>query len=97
MADSATSTAPILNLIAGGCWAQRQLRSGIKDVSVVLRLWKSLTLVRAFFIYTLAIQDLNGRLHYNHCSDPASDCQRLLGSTLAMLWYRLRPDVLISH
>jgi len=52
MADSSTATAPILNLIAGGCWAQRQLRSGIKNVSVASKLRKSLTLMRVVFIAT---------------------------------------------
>jgi len=45
MTDSSTTTAPILDLIAGGCWAGGQLRSGIKDVSVASKLMKSLTLL----------------------------------------------------
>jgi len=55
MADSSTTTAPILDPIAGDCWAQRWLRNGIKDVSVASKLRKSLTLVRVVFIGTLAI------------------------------------------
>jgi len=60
MADSSTTTAPILDLIVADCWARRQLRSGIKDVSVASKLRKSLTLVRVVFIGTLAIPDLDG-------------------------------------
>ena len=60
MADSSTTTAPILDLIAGECWARRQLHRGIKDVSVASKLRKSLTLVRVVFIDTLAIPDLDG-------------------------------------
>jgi len=55
MSDSSTTTAPILNPIAGDRWARRRLRSGIKDVSVASELRKSLTLVRVVFIDTLAI------------------------------------------
>jgi len=90
MADSSTTTAPILNLIAGECWARRQLRSGIKDVSVASKLRKSLTLVRVVFIDTLAITELDGRFLHNHCSDPESDCWRLLGSTPAFQRYKVR-------
>jgi len=90
MADYSTTTAPILNLIAGGCWARRQLRSGIKDVSVASKLRKSLTLVSVVFIDTLAIPELDGRLLHNHCSDPESDCGRLLGSTPATQRYKGR-------
>jgi len=61
MADSATTTRPILNLIAGGYWARRQLRSGVRYISVASILRKSLTLVRVVFtIDTLAIPELNG-------------------------------------
>jgi len=83
MADSSTTTAPILNPIAGDRWAQRQLRSGIKDVSVASELRKSLTLVRVVFIDTLALPELDVRFLHNHCSDPESDCGRSLGSTPA--------------
>jgi len=83
MADSSTTSGPILDPIAGGCWARRRLRSGIKDVSVASKLRKSLTLVRVVFIDTLAIPDLDGRFLHNHSSDPGSDCGGLLGSTPA--------------
>jgi len=89
MADSSTITAPILNLIAGDCWARSQLRSGIKDVSVASKLRKSLTLVRVVFIDTLVIAELNGRFPNNHISDPGSDCEGLLGSTPATQWYKV--------
>ena len=61
MADSSTTTYPILNLIAGSYWARRQLRGGVRYISVALILRKSLTLVRVVFIIeTLAIPELDG-------------------------------------
>ena len=36
----------------------------------------------------LAIPELNGRFLYNYCSDPESDCGRLLGSTPAARRYK---------
>jgi len=45
MADSSTTSTPILDLIEGDSWARRQLRSGITDMSVVSKLMKSLTLL----------------------------------------------------
>jgi len=87
MADSSTTTAPILDLIAGYCRAQRQLRSGIKNVSVASKLRKSRTLVRVVFIDTLAIPELDGRFLHNHCSDPGSDSGGIVGldATYAMV------------
>jgi len=55
MADSSTTTAPILNPIAGDCWARRQLRSGIKGVSLASKPRKSLSSVERIFIVALAI------------------------------------------
>jgi len=43
MADSFTTTALILNLIAGDCWARRQLRNGIRYVPVTSKLRISLS------------------------------------------------------
>jgi len=83
MADSSITTAPILNLIAGGRWARCQLRSGIKDVSVASELRQSLTLVRVVFIDTLALPELDVRFLHNQWADSGSDCGRLLGSTPA--------------
>jgi len=80
MADSSTTTAPILDLIAEGYWARHQLHSGIKNVSVASKLKKSLTLMKVVFIDTLAISELDGRFLHNQCSDPKSDCGRSLGS-----------------
>jgi len=97
MADSSTTTAPILNPIAGGCWARRQLRNGIKDISVASKLRKSLTLVSVVFIDTLAIPELDGRFLHNHRSDPDSDCGRLLGSTPATQRYKVRPCRIKAH
>jgi len=97
MADCSTTTTPILDLIAGDCWARRQLRSGIKDVSVASKLRKSLTLVRVVFIDTLAIPDLDSGFLHNHCSDPESHCGRLLGSTPATQRSRLRPCRIKTH
>jgi len=90
IADYSTTTAPILNLIAGYCWARRQLCGGIEDLSVASKLRKSLTLVRVVFIDTLAIPELDGRFLRNHCSEPGSDCGRLLGLTPATQWYKGR-------
>jgi len=97
MADSSTTAGPILDLIAGGCWARRQLRSGIKDVSVASKLMKSLTLVRVFFIGTLAIPELDGRFLHNRWADPGSDCGRLLGSTPATQRYKGRLCRIETH
>jgi len=82
MADPSMTTAPILDLIAGGCWARCQIRRGIKDVSIASKLMKSLTLVGVVFIgSTQALPELDGSFLHNHCSDPGSDCGRLLAST----------------
>ena len=80
MADSSTTSAPILNLIAGDRRARCQLRSGIKDVSVASELRKSLTLVRVVFIDTLALPELDVRFLHDHLANSGSDCGRLLGS-----------------
>jgi len=90
MADPSTTTAPILNLIAGDCWARRQLPNGIKDVSVASELMKSLTLVRVVFIGTLETPELNGRFLHNNLTDSGSDCGILLGSTSARQWCKGR-------
>jgi len=90
MADSSTTAAPILDLMAGGCWAQRQLHSGIKDVSVASKVRKSLTLVRVVCIDTLAIPELDGRFLHKCLADPGSECGRLLGSTPATQRYKGR-------
>jgi len=97
MADSSTTTAPILDLIAGECWARHQLRSDIKDVSVASKLMKSLTLVRVVFIDTLVIPGLDGRFLHNHCFDPGSDCGRLSGSTPATQRYKGRLCGIEAH
>jgi len=86
MADLSTTTAPILNLIAGDCWARCQLHSGIKNVSVASKLRKSLNLMRVVFIDTLAISEPDGGSLHNHCSDPESDCGKLLGWAPATQW-----------
>ena len=80
--DPSTTTTPILDLIAQGCWARRQLRSGIKDVSVASELMKSLTImVGVVFIDPLRLPELDLRLLRNHRADSESDCGRLLAST----------------
>jgi len=84
MTDPSTTTAPILDLIAGGCWARRQLRSGIKDVSVASELMKSLTIMRVVFVgSTMALPELDVRFLHDHWADSGSDCGRLLASTPA--------------
>jgi len=55
MADSSTTTAPILNLIAGGYWAGRQLRNGIRYVPVTSKPMKSLSSVQGVSRIKLAI------------------------------------------
>jgi len=55
MADSSTTSAPILNLIAGDSWAGRQLRNGIRYVPVTSEPRKSLSSVERIFIVALAI------------------------------------------
>jgi len=97
MASSSTTTAPILDLIAGDRWARRQLHSGIKNVSVASKLRKSLTLMRVVFIETLAISELDGRSLHNHFSNPESDCGRLSGWTPATQWYKVRPCHIKTH
>jgi len=91
MADSSTTASPNLDLIAGDCCARRQLRGGIKDVSVASKPTKWLTLVGVVFIGPLAIPELDGRFLDDHCADPESDCRRLLGSMPATQWYKVRP------
>jgi len=97
MADSSTTAGPILDLIAGYCWAQRQLRSGIKDVSVTSKLMKSLTLMGVVFLGTLAIPELDGRFLHDCWTNPESDCGRLSGSTPATQRYRIHPSATFIH
>jgi len=40
----------------------------------------------------LAISELDGRFLHNHCSDPGSDCGRLLSSTPATQRDKVRPE-----
>ena len=90
MADSSTTTAPILDLIAGDYWARHQLHSGIKNVSVASKPKKSLTLMRVVFIDTLAMSELDGRFLHNHSPDPESDRGRSSGSMPATQRYKGR-------
>jgi len=84
MTDPSTTTAPILDPIAGGCWARRQLRSGIKDVSVASELMKSLTIMRVVFVgSTMALPELDVRFLHDHLADSGSDGGRLLAPTPA--------------
>jgi len=85
-----TARQSIVNPTPGCSWARCQLSSSIKGVSVRLKLWKSLTLLRVVFIYTMAIPELDCRFLHNHCSDPDSDCGRSLGSTPATQRYKGR-------
>jgi len=55
MADSSTTAGPILDLITGGCWARRQLRSGIRYVSIASKLKISLSAVEGVLGIKLAI------------------------------------------
>jgi len=92
MSDSSTTARLILDLIAGECWAQRQLCSGIKDVSVASKPMKSLTLVGVVFIGTLAFPDLDGRFLHDRWTNPESDCGRLSGTMPATQLYKTDPS-----
>jgi len=74
MAESSTTSNLILDPIAGDCWAQRQLRRGIKDFSVLPKLMKALTLPGVVFTGTLAIAELDGRFRHDRGANPESDC-----------------------
>jgi len=80
MADSSITAGPILDLIAEGCWARRQLRGGIRYVSFASRLMSPPTLLRVVF---LQVPELDGRFLNNHWADSGSDSGELLGSMLA--------------
>jgi len=94
MADSSTTAGPILDLIAGDCWARRQLRGGIGYVSVASKLMNPPTLVRVVF---LKVPELDGRFLHNRLTDSGSDCGRLLGSTPATRRYKVRPQAPILN
>jgi len=53
--------------------------------------------MRVVFIDTRAISELDGRSLHNHCSDPESDCGRLLGWTPATQWYKVHPCHIKTH
>jgi len=97
MADSSTTTAPILNLIRGDCWARRQLRSGIKEVSVASKPMISLTLVGVVFIGTRALPELYVRFLHNRLADSGSDCGRMLGSMPASQWRKVHLSTIFIH
>jgi len=59
MSDPSRTTTPIVNLVAAGCWARRQLRSGIKSVSVASKRRISLTLRKVVFLDTIALPELD--------------------------------------
>jgi len=96
MADSAITAGLILDLIAGDCWARRQLRGGIGYVSVASEVMNPPTLARVVFLH---VPELDGGYLHNGWADSRSDssCRGLLGSTPATLWYRIYPEAPISH
>jgi len=53
-ANYSTTTWPILNLIAGGYWARRQLSNAVRYVSVASKLRKSLSSVQGVLGVKLA-------------------------------------------
>ena len=55
MAGTSTTTAPILNLIAGGCWARRQLRNGLGYIPVASKPMKLLSSLQRVSGIKLAI------------------------------------------
>jgi len=99
MTDPSTTTAPILDPIAAGCGARRQLRSGIEDVSVASEPMKSLPIMGVVFIgtSTLALPELDVRSLHGHSADSGSDCGRLLASTPASQWYKILPPAMFIH
>jgi len=46
---------------------------------------------------TLALPEPDGRFLHNHCSDPGSNCRRLLTSTPASQWYKILPPAMFIH
>ena len=94
MADSSTTSGPILDVIAGGCWAWRQLRDGIRYVSVASKPMNPPTLLRVVF---LQVPELNGRFLHSHQADSGSDCGGLLPLTPTTWWYRFLPPVTFIH
>jgi len=97
MADPYTAARPSLDLIAGGCGARPQLRSGIKDISVASRLRISLTLVGVLLIGTLVLQDLNVRFLHNRRANPGSETGGLWCSTAASQLCKVHPSVRVIH
>jgi len=82
MADSSTAAGPILDLIAGGCWARRQLRSGIRYVSIASKLRKSLSSVAGvlgiklvIFYSTADYSTTGGRILILFAGDCWARCQ----------------------
>ena len=97
MADTSTTTAPILDLMAGDCWVRCRLRSGIKNVSVTSRLMKSLTFVGVAYIATLVSPALDGGFLHDCVADSGSDCGRVLGSMPASQWCKVHPYANCIH
>jgi len=69
MADTSTTTAPILNPFAGDCWARRQLPNGIRYISVASKPMQSLSSVQGVsgiklvILYSIAdISTTDGRI-----------------------------------
>jgi len=89
MADYSTTTALILDLMVGDCWARRQLRNGIRYFPVASKLRKSLSSVQGVLGIT-GDNLLDGRLLHNHGTDFDSVCGRLLGLTPDFQRYKVR-------
>jgi len=64
---------------------------------VASRLMKSPTLVGSVFIGNLVIPELDSRFLHSHWANPGSDCGRLLGSTPATQWYKVRTYPIKAH
>ena len=92
MTDFSTTTALILDPIAGDCWARHRLCRGIKEVSVPSELMKSLTIiVGVVFIGLMALPELNLRFLHDRWADSGSDCGRLLALTPASQSWKILP------
>jgi len=99
MADYSTTTAPILNLIAGDCWARRQLRNGIR---YKVRPRRIETQEIAVFCGEDPYSSpgnplLDGGLLHNRGTDVDSVCEGLLGSMPASQRYKVRPCHIKTH
>ena len=97
MADSSITVTGIPIRIAGGCWAQCPLHTGIRYVSVTSKLRISLASVKRWHRYYPGGILLDGWFLSNGRTDSNSDWGRWLDSTPATQWYMVRPYAIKTH